>query len=315
MTASHKFTAFSAGLVAALSLIWPTTLCAQTENGGAIHACVGPDRVLRRVQLQEPCPAGQRSLYLAEPEDEEENEPEEDTPEPEKPPVDPRIRDLEIRVTALKNRPRSRLKAPFEVVDQAGKPILRVEPGAVRFYDGGKQVAVITLFDDGAFFTVGGSESLKASFGASSGMGGFFMSEGGKSRLELGKGEKGNFRLVFLTPDEKQVAGIGESAEGTGAARIGSSDGALKASMQLDKGARGAFRIFNAGGNALLSLTQGDNPGGLLEIGDSGSEPMVKAGVSSAGSYGVVLAGPASIFPATGLGLPGSYLLGAAQGK
>jgi hypothetical protein len=109
------------------------------------------------------------------------------------------------------------------------------------------------------------------------------------------------------------LAAIGQSVAGTGAVRIGSRDGTIKAAIQVDGKDQGMFSIHRDAGVALATLTHGDNPGGLLEIGDPGSQPLVKAGVSEGGRYGVVLTGPSAIFPANGMGLPGSYLLGAAR--
>jgi hypothetical protein len=290
-----------------------TDLRAQVPKEDAIHVCVDAKGVLRLVEPVEPCPAGQKRLQLAEaePKFEEVEEPEEKRPEPqpESQPDNSRIRDLERRVHELEKARPDRVTAPFEVVDEADKTILKVEPKSVRFYESGKQVADIQAFDDGALFTVSSGDALKASFGVTSGIGGFFMDEGGKSRLELGKGDKGNFRLVFLSPGEMQVAGIGESTEGTGAARIGSSDGKLKASIQVDEDGNGAFQVFNSAGVMIATLTEGSNGGGLLEIASSGGEPMVQAGVHVDG-YGVVRTGPASFMTGAGLGLPGSFIFG-----
>jgi hypothetical protein len=142
---------------------------------------------------------------------------------------------------------------------------------------------------------------------------GFTIDQGDKSIVDLGTGDSGNYRLVFLSSDGNAIAGIGQSAAGTAAVRIGSRDGKMKAAMQIDSRNNGMVTIFGNSENPLASLTHGENPGGLLEIGDADSQPVVKAGVASGGRYGVVLAGPAAIFPANGMGLPGSYLLGSAK--
>lgn len=322
-----------------IPLIGPSLAAAQTREL-RVHVCVGSDNVLHRVDLRQACRDLEKSFFLVralpkvDPLAADDEKPE-TTARAEKPagtdsdPAAPprgdpsnsapatvapdvrRIRALEQRLRTLERRPRSRAIAPFEVIDRGRWPIVRVEPDGVRFFHQGQQKAFLSTSSLGATVTLGTTlQTHVFSFGKDAG---FIVDRDERTRVDLGVGERGNVRLLFSDSESNPVAGLGQATDGTGAIRVAATTGAIKASLQVDSSGKGLATVFNEPGHAVAALARGDNPGGLLQIGDSESEPVVKAGVSANGRYGVVLAGPAAIFPANGLGLPGSFLLGSAK--
>ena len=117
--------------------------------------------------------------------------------------------------------------------------------------------------------------------------------------------------MTFPSPASGNIAGIGESRAGTGAIVVGNFSGTVLASLTGSDG-KGAVGVSNNSGAAVAALSEGATRGGLLSIGDSASEPMVKMGVAQ-DRYGIVLTGPRAGFPLIpGSGLPGSYIMGCA---
>src|SRR5207244_4479373 len=131
------------------------------------------------------------------------------------------------------------------------------------------------------------------------------------ARVELGRGEAGNYSLKFpaKSDDPKKsgepIAGIGESKAGSGAIVGGGPEGKKRATMLVGSDGKGIIGIYNADGNAILAFGEAiGNTGGSLSIGDDKSEPRVKMGTKD-NRYGVVMALPRGFPYVPKSGLPG----------
>lgn len=320
MTALAKLAALGTGSLATASVAW--MVATSTGYGDANQAgvpkadeelivCAGQDAVLRLKDNEKECPTGQDRVELEEAEEEPldwdadglEEEP------PKSGSASAAITELERRVAELERRPM------FEVVDKAGRPIFRVAPGSALVFSGSTPVAAMRATPDGGFFTGRSMQGFSASVGASGARSGVRITEDGITRTEIGKLAQGNYAMTFPSPASGNIAGIGESRAGTGAIVVGNFSGTVLASLTGSDG-KGAAGVSNNTGSAVAALSEGATRGGLLSIGDSTSEPMVKMGVAQ-DRYGIVLTGPRAGFPLIpGSGLPGSYIMGCAgKGK
>jgi hypothetical protein len=312
--------AFASGCATAALAGWlGTELRAQARidpGDTVLHACASADGVLHTATVRAACPAGQQSLFFqraAPPPPQGQQAP--SSPDP----ADARIKALEQRVAALEREAATgtthRVMAPFEVVDKGGHRVLLVdEDHTVRLYNlEGIDVARLEASTDGGLLVARNGAGMGAVIGASKTEAGFKVVEaGGLVRTDLGRSPTGgNYRLLFNAPDGKTfVAGMGESNLGTGLAYVADKGGVVRASMGASASG-GQFAALNKD-RPVATLTEGKTGGGLLEIGNSGGERMVVAGVQPEG-FGVVQAGPASFMQAAGLGLPGSYIMGKAK--
>jgi hypothetical protein len=220
-----------------------------------------------------------------------------------------RLDALEARLRALERT------ALFEVVDSRGDPIFKVVPGGVLMFNAaGDRVAAIRAgLDGGALTGWSGDGALSVTAGAIAEAFGVMVEEGGTPRLDLGRRPVGNYSMIIPGRSGRLAAALGESRAGTGGVQVGDASGRVKASMTLADG-RGYVQVQNAGGTAVVALSEGVTHAGLFAIGDGSGEPMVKMGVKD-DRYGVVLAGPVAGFPLVpASGLPGSYILGCSGG-
>ncbi len=283
-------------------------------QGGDIQICVGADRVLR-VAEGGGCKAGERSLgsagpLVAPPGGEA------DLAEYKR-----RLAQLEERVRNLEDAAshtgigRQRVTAPFEVVDRTGKTILKVIDTPKRqlelYNEGGAKVAAIEASDDGGRFVAAASNQRQVTaLVAWETFSGVVSNEDDKRRLELGRGDKGNYRLLFLNSEGVRVAGLGQMTDtGAGNAFVRSPKGGA-AELIIDAKGAAQINVLNPKGLAIAQLRQTADGTGALTLTSASGEPMVDAGVIS-GSFGVVRAGPAAFKSGVGLlGLPGSYIAG-----
>lgn len=313
--------AFAAGCATAACVGWlGASLRAQGRvdpAAGLLHACASADGVLHTTPVSAACPPGQQSLLLQKavqpPPDGQPNPPSKDT-------TADRIKSLEQRVAALERDAATgvthRVAAPFEVVDKEGHTVLLVgDDHTVRLYNvAGVDVVRLSAGTQGGIIAARNGEGIGALIGAGKTEAGFSVVEAGGAvvRTDLGRSpDGGNYRLLFYSPDGKhRVAGIGEDNHGAGLVTVLDQSGVLRASI-VASAEGGAISAHNKD-RPVASLTEGKTGGGLLEIGNSGGERMVVAGVQP-GGFGAVQAGPASFMQAAGLGLPGSYIAGKAK--
>ena len=264
---------------------------------GFVVVCAGVDGVLRARMAT--CAAGETPPPPAD------SAPSAGTPPEPSLPAPSATAELEGRISELE---RSRSDV-FQVVDGAGRRIFTAAPAAVRVFNrNGAAVASITGSASGGTMT---AQSAGGQRMVSVDANGMRIVESGHDRITLGG--LGHHSLRVLN-SEKMLAGIGlTSDDGTGLIAVNTRDGKLRAQMSVGDG-QGRLSVFNAAGEAVATLTEGQSGGGLLAISDATGEPIVKMGVTSKG-YGVVLTGPAAGLPfVPKSGLPGSYLLGCAGG-
>ena len=290
---------------------------AQADGeGGIVHVCVAQDGVLKIAAPTAVCPNGQRSLLLKRADSDVDLDKPKDK---ETPPVDKaKLDDLDQRLKKLEGTDcaalgKSRVVAPFEVVDRTGKRIFYVNDGIAELYNGsGKSVAWIAASNGGGNFVAkSAAADLLTTFGASGQSTGMIITENGVQRVDLGRDPKqGTFRLRFFSSGGKDTAGIGQSSAGPGLAFVADIAGNLKARMGISGGKNGIFWVANGSGQSVAELTEGESQGGRLSLFSSRGENMVVAGVA-AGGFGVVRAGPEGFKPGgLLLGLPGSYIAG-----
>jgi hypothetical protein len=312
------FLAFTLGCLVA-SLIGQVTVDVKAQDDdGPFHVCVAQDGVMRVVPYTDGCPTGQRSVMLKEADakigfDKPKEKTDQDTSSLDK----TILEDLNRRLINLESLDcaalgKSKVVAPFEVVDRAGKRIFVVDRNAAGLYNSSGDLAAKIIADTGTggFFTASGSNNT-AVFGFTDQVKGFGVREGDQLRIDLGKDLKnGNYRLRFASGDGQGVALIGQAADGRGVAFVG--DGKTRAGMTFINN-KGVFTIFNNSQQSVAELTEGESKGGRLAIFSSSGENMVVAGAAAEG-FGVVRAGPEAFKPGVGiLGLPGSFIVGKKQ--
>jgi hypothetical protein len=318
---SRLVLAFASGCATAAFAAWlGAELRAQAAAdpaAGLLHACASADGVLHSAPVRAACPPGQQSLLFQKavppPPDGQPNPPSKDT-------TADRIKSLEQRVAALERDAATgmthRVAAPFEVVDKDGRRVILVgDDHTVRLYDlKGVDVVRLEANVTGGELVARNGTGTGVIVGASSTDAGLKVVEGGGAvvRTDLGRSaETGNYRLLFFGADgQHRVAGIGESGLAAGLAFVSETNGRIRAQM-VASASGGEISVSNKD-RPVASLTEGKTGGGLLEIGNSGGERMVVAGVQP-GGFGAVQAGPASFMQAAGLGLPGSYIAGKAK--
>jgi hypothetical protein len=302
------------GMVIA-SVITAVDVRAQDE-GGTIRVCVAQNGVMRVVPFSAACPQGQRSLLLQKAD----STVDLDQPKEKKSEnglIDKTIlEDLNRRLNKLENMDcgaslgKSRVLAPFEVVDRDGKRVFSVIEKAVGLFNSnGQPVARMVASPQGGLFVADG-ESNNAFFGISDTVAGLGVRENHQLRVELGRNlQFGNYRLNFRSGSGESVAAIGVPDANTGLAAIHDQSGKTRASIGLTKNGMGLIEILR--GNAIAQLTESDeHHGGRLWIGNAGGVGMVEAG--DAGGYGIVKAGPLGFefIPTPGLALPGTVIAG-----
>lgn len=283
-------------------------------QGGDVQICVGADRVLR-VAEGGVCKAGESSLGSAGPLAAPPGG-EADLAEYKR-----RLAQLEERVRSLEDAAshtglgRQRVTAPFEVVDRSGKTILKVIETPKRqlelYNQGGAKVAAIEASDDGGRFVAAASNQRQVTaLVAWETFSGVVSNEDDKRRLELGRGDKGNYRLLFMNAAGEKVAGLGQMIEtGAGNAFVLSPGGGAAELLLDDKGSA-QINVLSPKRIAVAQLRQTADGSGALMLTNASGVPMVDAGVIS-DSFGVVRAGPAAFKSGVGLlGLPGSYIAG-----
>ncbi|MCC6869042.1 MAG: hypothetical protein IT522_09480 [Burkholderiales bacterium] len=305
----------------------------QTPLDPVIQACVAPDGVLRLARLGTTCPAGQQRVLFKRAESDATAPPADDAAA--KPGATCTASDeaalvaLGRRLQALEGAGRgtigpSRVTAPFEVVDKAGRLVFQVaeDAGGARFVlaynQAGTPVAGIRATSGGGLlWGEAATRDRRVLVGAGKSFTGLDVEEGavdsGKNRIRLGRIEaSGRYSLRVNRDNGEIVAGIGENAAGGGLAFVSDASGKQRALMVPGSDVtRTGFYVNGRDGAPVAVLVEGDR-GGWLQL-FAGTQVMVEAGVAD-GGYGVVRAGPASFKPGYGLlGLPGSYIAGKAN--
>lgn len=132
------------------------------------------------------------------------------------------------RVTALEKQSTSRVRAPFEVVDSAGKIVFRVKAGA-----------------PGNSFSLYNGSGVASLFGSA--FAGLFVTPGGKSQVFLGTSPDGKPTLQLINSAGAVATSLQVGARGGGLLQISNAQGHAQVEAGvLDSGA-GLVRTFPNG--------------------------------------------------------------------
>jgi hypothetical protein len=226
-------------------------------GGDGVHVCVGADRVLR-LERSARCAAGSTEYYLAEVEPELADAPgDEKAGTADLAALQQRVATLSERLAvanqqaaalsqrmaALEAAPKppapagkggqaaSRVVAPFEVVDQAGKAIFAVRPeprGLVLLDSQGRQVVLASALAEGGFFKArSGDGSLETVMGVNNKYAGFVLrGTGGKSRGSFAITEDGKPILNMTNDNFVTVVALTQGSTGGGYLALGNAEGA-----------------------------------------------------------------------------------------
>ena len=313
MFAIDRIPAFAAGVAASAIAFTVFVPLEAQENRRVIVACADAEGTMRLNDPPGPCRPGERRLVLKAPELED--------PKKDEEPKDKRVAELDDRLKALEERNRlgrllgSRVVAPFEVTDEAGRRVFYVEEGSVRLYNtGGAAVARIVANEHGGYFEGRSATApVTAAIGSSDQQVGVIVQESDKRRVSLGRNNQGNYGVRIYNASEKLVAGLGQSEAGSGIAVVADAQGNPKAQMYSLPAGAGMVEVVNASGVGVATMSAAGHGGaGMLQLTNGSGTVMVEAGVLPTG-IGVVRAGPAGFNSGVGfVGLPSSLIQGKA---
>jgi hypothetical protein len=211
------------------------------------------------------------------------------------------------------------VRTPFQVLDSTGIPVVTVADGPSRRLDlhdqNGRVVASLVGDAESRLLLTAPADKAAAEIG--------FMKTSdtpeigpqlrflfaGAERVRLGRRSRGGYGLIFNAGNGALVGALGQDAGRNGLVSV--SDGAGNQRAQLvGSTVDASVKVFSVGGVPIvvLSRTRAASGGGFLQLTDAAGLPVVDAGPNGSND-GVVRTGPASM-GVSGLGLPGSYLLG-----
>ena len=328
MRLKEAFSTFALGAaVVAIAHMTFAEAAAQCVEEEAVDACVNSEGVMRIIDSGGSC--GGDSQVRLKPRVEKPCEPEEKED----------VEALRRRVAELEasiSEPTRDVVgiAPFEVVNEAGFPVFKVTPwtpgdsqASTEFFNEvGRRYAVIVHNDNGGSLGVQSGAERPAGWLKDSGEEVTFSaasanlsSYGDTSQLSvrvesapqlmMGRRDNGYYGLM-VTKDSKNIAGFGESTQGSGIGMVWDLAGLPRAAIRVDDGA-GTVHVFDAAGKDAASLTAGGFGGsGLLTLRNNAGETMVEAGTLNTG-IGVVRAGPGAFQHGLHwIGLPASFIEG-----
>ena len=163
-----------------------------------------------------------------------------------------RVTALEQRAAALERRSTNRVKAPFEVVDDAGRIVFNVEAAGSRSFQlwtaGGKAVAVGSALDTGGFFkALSPDQSRSVVVGVNGSVfTGVVSRQGEKPRASLGIGADGKAFMDIAT--ESAIVGhFGQGAAGGGLLQLANPGGNAQVEAGVLASGAGIVRTFPNG--------------------------------------------------------------------
>lgn len=280
-----RVAAFAGGAVVALVVV-VSRQDLSAANTATVHTCASADGTLRLTGATVPCRPDERRVRIK-------------VRPPEEPDCkedDARLQKLESRLKDLEYRDRQgtlrgrRVRAPFEVVTKQGGRLLRIEEQNVAFYNASEKLVVWIETDySGGYLqahTAGGDREVR--IGAQGPRSHLVIRENGNDRVDLGRRENGRYSLQVYGPQNKIVAGIGQSEAGSGIVLIGDAAGTPKVSMSINKLTDGGtyLRVANNAG-AMVGAMSAAAGGGQLQLTNAAGASMVEAGLTEA-NVGVV---------------------------
>jgi hypothetical protein len=164
-----------------------------------------------------------------------------------------RMSDLEGKLAAAKGLGMAnQVKAPFDVVDASGKPILRVVDGTARglslFSASGAQVAFVSALPAGGFFKAKSATGFpEVVLGVTSGVGAVILRDAdSKARATLGL-VNGKPSLEFANENHVGIAAIGQGTTGGGYLQLGNADGDARVDAGVNVKGCGVVRTHPLG--------------------------------------------------------------------
>jgi hypothetical protein len=225
--------------------------------------------------------------------------------------VERRLKDLEYRerMGTLRGR---KVRAPFEVVTKNKKRLMRIEEQNVTFYNRTQKpvVRIQTDIYGGMLLTQTADGSREAILRAQWPQSQLLIKEKDKTRVDLGRREKGLYSLRVYGPSNKVVAGIGQAEAGSGIVLIGDAAGAAKVIIGLNTEVGAHLNVANGAGTFVGSMAAGK--GAVLQVTDAAGNSMVEAG--QVDDVGVVRTLPGNCHFGIGiLGLVPNCIVGKSQ--
>ena len=163
-----------------------------------------------------------------------------------------RMSDLEGKLAAKELGMANKVKAPFEVVDAGGKPILRVVDGTGRglslFTASGAQVAFISALPAGGFFKAKSAAGFpEVVLGVTTGVGAFIVRDAElKARATLGL-INGKPSLEFANENHVGIGAFGQGTTGGGYLQLGNADGDARVDAGVNVKGCGVVRTHPLG--------------------------------------------------------------------
>jgi len=163
-----------------------------------------------------------------------------------------RLSDLESKLAARELGMANQVKAPFDVVDGSGKPILRVVDGTSRglslFTASGAQVAFISALPAGGFFKAKSAAGFpEVVLGVTTGVGAFIVRDAdSKARATLGL-INGKPSLEFANENHVGIAALGQGTTGGGFLQLGNADGDARVDAGVNVKGCGVVRTHPLG--------------------------------------------------------------------
>jgi hypothetical protein len=279
--------AFVSGLVFAAFVYWLGATSRAQESARAILVCVGSDRMLRMSEVDKPCRPHEERFALASPS------------------VETELSKLGEKADVTPGGIRANLKvqAPFEVVDKAGRTILRVDEqvlegrGLAIFSASGRAVSAVLSEGEGfGLVTVRSSGGPEAKLFGRIAEAGLSIHEVNQKRLEVTRSASGSFGLRAFNAGGTRVATFGATGDGFGVGAVGSGGNEPVAAIHA-LGGVGTVVVSGPNGQAVASMVDAPQ-GGKVEISNRDGTMLVEAGTEAGRGY--VKTGPSaypSIFP------------------
>ncbi len=245
---NFRAAAFSGGLVMAFTVIWLGVTGSAQESTDTVPVCVGVDRVLRFVEVEKNCKAGEQRFVLASATVESKSEePETKKPSPKKP-------EQPSEQSSSGGGGATKITAPFEIVDAKGNTIMRVTDddgssygrGAYVFNNQKRPVAHVgvSASDNGGRILVRDKDAnrgraVQMTYGAS---GPQFVIKGDNDKMMLSIDKTG---LIYYNPLENPAVSLGLGESGTrGVLKIANPDGNAVVEAGSLQDNRGVVRVF-----------------------------------------------------------------------
>jgi hypothetical protein len=244
-----------------------------------VHVCIGADRVLR-LERAAKCPAGATEYFLAEAQSKLGGAPAaENTDAAELTALRQRVAALSEqlattqreagsradalaqRIAALEasprnpsakpNQPATRVVAPFEVVDPAGKTILAVRAsprGLTLLDDQGRTIVAASALASGGFVkALAADGTLQTIMGVNGKFAGFVLRDGDQSRGTLAIAEDGKPILNMSNDNHVVVVALTQAASGGGYLQLGNAAGSSTVEAGTTADGVGLVRAYPLG--------------------------------------------------------------------